>query len=63
MPDASKKNFYDVSLTFGGSPCAFPNQTANGVGVEYLLSDGVTNQLLVAVAVGNSSGTVFAAER
>jgi hypothetical protein len=63
VTDSSKKNFYDVSLTFGGSPCALPNQTANGVGVEYLLSDGVTNQLLVAVAVGNSSGTVFAAER
>jgi len=63
MPDSSKENFFDVSLTFGGSPCAFPNQTANGIGVEYLLSDGVTNQLLVAGTVGNSAGTVFAAER
>lgn len=63
VPDSSKENFYDVSLTFGGSPCAFPNQTANGIGVEYLLSDNVTNQFLVAVTVGNSSGTVFAAER
>jgi hypothetical protein len=63
VPDSSKKNFYDVSLTFGGSPCAIPSQTANGIGVEYLLSDGVTNQLLVAVTVDNSAGTVFAAER
>jgi hypothetical protein len=63
VPDSSQKNFYDVSLTFGDSPCAFPNQTANGIGVEYLLSDGVTNQLLVPVTVGNSAGTVFAAER
>jgi hypothetical protein len=63
VPDSSNTNFYDVSLTFGGSPCAFPNQTANGIGVEYLLSDGVTNQLLVPVTVGNSAGTVFAAER
>jgi hypothetical protein len=63
VPDSSKTNFYDVSLTFGGSPCAFPNQTANGVGVEYLLSDNVTSQFLVAVTVGNSAGTVFAAER
>lgn len=62
-PNPSKKNFYDVSLIFGGSPCAFPNQTANGIGVEYLLSDGVTNQLLVPVDVSNSAGTVFAAER
>jgi hypothetical protein len=63
VPDSSKENFFDVSLTFGGSPCAFPNQTATGIGVEYLLSDGVTNQLLEAVTVGNSAGTVFAAER
>lgn len=63
VPDSSKTNFFDVSLTFGSSPCAFPNQTASGIGVEYLLSDGVTSQFLVAVTVGNSAGTVFAAER
>lgn len=63
VPDSSQKNFYDVSLSFGGSPCAFPNQTATGIGVEYLLSDGVTNQFLVPVTVGTSAGTVFAAER
>ena len=63
VPDSSKTNFFDVSLTFGGSPCAFPNQTATGIGVDYLLSDNVTNQFLVAVTVGNSAGTVFAAER
>jgi hypothetical protein len=63
VPDSSQNNFYDVSLTFGGSPCSFPNQTANGVAVEYLLSDGVTNQLLAAVTIGNSSGTAFAAQR
>jgi len=61
--DASGKNFYDVSITFGASPCAFPNQTATGVGVYYLLSDGVTHQLLAGVTVGNSQGTVFFAQR
>jgi hypothetical protein len=63
VPDSSKTNFYDVSLTFGGSPCAFPNQTANGIAVDYLLSDNVTNQFLVVATVGNSAGTVFAAKR
>lgn len=63
VPDSSKTNFFDVSLSFGGSPCAFPNQTATGIGVDYLLSDNVTNQFLVVVTVGNSAGTVFAAER
>ena len=61
--DASGKNFYDVSITFGSSPCAFPNQTATGVGVYYLLSDGVTHQLLAGVTLGNAEGTVFFAQR
>jgi hypothetical protein len=61
--DSSNKNFFDVSLTFGPSPCANPNQTATGIGVEYLLSDGVTHQLLAAVTVGTSAGTVFAARK
>jgi hypothetical protein len=61
--DSSGKNFYDVSITFGASPCAFPNQTATGVGVYYLLSDGVTHQLLAGVTLGNSEGTAFFAQR
>ena len=61
--DSSNKNFFDVSLTFGASPCSLPNQTASGIGVEFLLSDGVTHQLLGAVSTGTSAGTVFAAER
>jgi hypothetical protein len=61
--DSSNKNFFNVSLTFGGSPCSLPNQTATGIGVDYLLSDGVTHQLLAAVTSGTSTGTVFVAER
>jgi len=62
-PDSSNKNFFDVSLTFGASPCSNPNQTANGIAVEYLLSDGVTHQLLAGVTTGTTFGTVFAATR
>lgn len=61
--DASGKNFYDVSITFGASPCAFPNQTATGVGVYYLLSDGVTHELLAGVTYSTSAETVFFAQR
>ena len=61
--DSSNKNFFDVSLTFGPSPCSLPNQTATGIAVEYLLSDGVTHQLLAAVTAGTTFGTVFAATR
>jgi hypothetical protein len=61
--DSSNKNFFDVSLTFGGSPCSLPNQTASGIGVNYLLADGVTHQLLAAVNSGTVAGTVFVAQR
>ena len=61
-PDSSNDNFFDVSLTFGGSPCVLPNQTVSGVAVDYLLSDGVTTQLVAALTSGGS-GTVFIANR
>jgi hypothetical protein len=62
-PDSSGKNFFDISLTYGASPCLSPNQTQVGIGVDYLLSDGVTHQLLAGVASGTSFGTVFVANR
>jgi hypothetical protein len=62
-PDSSNKNFFDITLTFGGAPCELPNQSASGIGVDYLLSDGVTTQLLAAVSSGSSFGIVFAAQR
>lgn len=60
-PDSSGKNFFEVSLTFGASPCLLPNQSASGIAVNYLLSDGVTTQFLAGVASGTSFGTVFVA--
>lgn len=48
-PDASNTNFFDVSITMGGSPCVFANQGTSGIGVDYLLSDGVTTQLIAGL--------------
>ena len=62
-PDSSNKNFFDVSLTFGPSPCSTPNLNVTGVAVEYLLSDGVTHQLLAGATAGTFFATVFAATR
>jgi hypothetical protein len=62
-PDSSGKNFFNISMTFGSSPCLLPNQSATGVAVNYLLSDGITNQLIAGVTSGNSFGIVFAAQR
>jgi hypothetical protein len=62
-PDNSGKNFFDISLAFGASPCILANQNASGIAVNYLLSDGVTNQLIAGVTSGSSFGIVFAAQR
>jgi hypothetical protein len=61
-PDSSNKNFFDFTLTYGGSPCLLPYQTQSGIAVDYLLSDGITHQLLAAVSSG-SYGNVFIANR
>ena len=61
-PDASGMNFFNFSLSYGGSPCLLPYQTQTGIAIDYLLSDGVTRQLVAGVSSG-SSGNVFAANR
>lgn len=62
-PDSSGKNFLNISLTYGGSPCLSPGQVQSGVAVDYLLSDGVTRQLLAGVVSGNTAGTFFVANK
>jgi hypothetical protein len=61
--DPSHKNFFDVSLKFGGPPCALLNQTASGVAVDSLLPDGVTHQLWVVVTEGTTAGTAFLVQK
>lgn len=63
VADPSNKNFFDVSLTFGGVACAFPTQTSSGIAVDSLLADGVTHQLMIVVSQGVSAGTAFLAQR
>lgn len=46
-PRASGKNVFDLALTFGAAPCRLAGQAANGIAVEYPLSNG-TRQLLIA---------------
>jgi hypothetical protein len=62
VPDPSGKNFFDVTIQFGASPCVLANQTSAGNGLTYLLSNGTTRQLLFAGTSGNF-GTVFFAAK
>jgi hypothetical protein len=50
QPDSSGKNFFDVSITL---PTCVGNQALPGIAVDYLLPDGITRQLIGAVASGN----------
>lgn len=54
-PRPSGKNVFNLSLTFGASPCALPGQTASGISLVYPLSTGRT-QLIMAGA--NSTRTI-----
>jgi hypothetical protein len=58
-PDSSGKNFYDISLTFGGSPCVAAGQSATGVGIVETLSDGTLQVLAGLKNSGNTLATVF----
>ena len=49
------RNYFDVQVTFGGLPCALPNQTATGIVVAYPLSTGQTQ---IIGALVNSARTV-----
>lgn len=56
-------NLFDVSVTFGGTPCAFPGEPAKGVGLTILRDDG-KHQLTVAVVnASKNAGSLFYAKR
>jgi hypothetical protein len=56
-------NVFDVSLTYGGAPCAFPAENATGIGLTSLNDDG-KNQLIVAlVNTSKRAGSLFYAQR
>ncbi|MFL6577774.1 MAG: hypothetical protein ACJ8MR_14230, partial [Povalibacter sp.] len=48
-PRGSGKNVFDLSVTFGASPCAMANETATGIAVAYPLTTTGQMQLIAAV--------------
>jgi len=53
-PNASGKNVFDISVTFGPAPCFIPNATATGIAMSYPLATG---QRQVIIAVTNPTRT------
>jgi hypothetical protein len=57
-PRASGKNVFDVDLTFGAAPCAFPGESANGIAIESLV-DGQRQLIIAGTTTDRSNGTVM----
>ena len=63
-PRSSGKNVFNVSVTFGGAPCALAGQTATGIAVNYAISGTAQKQLIVAVQDSSKQyGAMFFARR
>jgi hypothetical protein len=56
-PRSSGKNIFNISVTFGPSPCGAPNLTATGIAVSYPLSTGQTQLIAAATDAGHTIGT------
>jgi hypothetical protein len=63
LPRTSGKNVFDISVTFGSSPCALPNQNANGVAIDYMATNGLKQLLVVVQDTSKAHGTMFFAQR
>ncbi|MDR2451827.1 MAG: hypothetical protein LBE85_08700 [Candidatus Accumulibacter sp.] len=58
-PRASGKNVFNFSMTFGGSPCIFPNQSATGIAIEYTLVTGMRQLLIAGTNSSQTAGSAF----
>jgi len=52
IPRPSGKNVFNVTITFGASPCVMPGLSGSGIAVAYPLTNGQTQ--LMAAAIDNS---------
>jgi hypothetical protein len=57
QPRASGKNVFDLALTFGSSPCRLAGQSANGIGLEYLLANGKRQLVIAGADSARANGT------
>jgi hypothetical protein len=62
-PDSSGMNFFDVTVTFGASPCLLPNQTVSGAAIAYSTTTGKTQLIVTVTNSANTLGTLFTAQR
>jgi hypothetical protein len=56
-PRASGKNIFNLSITFGAAPCSLAGQTASGIGIDYLLSNGLRQFIIAGTNSTQTAGT------
>jgi hypothetical protein len=62
-PRPSGKNVFNLSVSFGASPCILANQSLTGIGLEYLLANGKRQFIAAATSVNGAAGMAFIGQR
>ena len=57
VPRPSGKNIFNVSLTFGPSPCVLAGQPASGIAIVYPLATGRAQLIFAGTNTGRTIGT------
>lgn len=62
-PDTSGNNYFNLTVSFGASPCLLPSQTVNGIGITYPTIYGTTQLIAVVANNTNTQNAMFLAQR
>lgn len=62
---SSGKNVFNMTITFGASPCAYPGQSVSGIAIEYALNSSTSTRQLIALMQDSTKayGYMFFAQR
>ncbi len=58
-PRASGKNVFDVAMTFGASPCVLAGQSIGGIAIDFPLSSGKRQLIIVGLDQARTSSAAF----
>jgi hypothetical protein len=63
LPRASGKNVFDVTMTYGQTPCATPDTTFSGIAISYIASNGKQQFSAALQDSTKTLGTMLYAQR
>ena len=62
-PRPSGKNVFNVSITFGGSPCVLLGKTATGIAIQYPIGQAQTELELAVISSDRTEGVAAVGNR